>query len=266
MYAGKKRDKVNPEEERLAMWTACRLSGMPLEPPCVCDELGSLFNKDAVIHALMGKSMPKSLPHISSLRHVFDIKLEPSKEANEGGSVKFVCPVTGVAMSGKGKFVIVWPKAGKKSAGIVLSERALKEVPEVVKESVGGEWESADVLPVNPSGKELDLLKDRVTAKREAERAEKMAKKAAKLGIAAVCNGENSINDNGKRLAQDTMHVRQAGNGADLSGAKKKAAAGLMPANADPEIWNSLFTSGKKEPSGKGNNDYMTRGVIKYVA
>jgi hypothetical protein len=41
--------QVNPEEERLAKWTTCQLTGMPLQPPCVCDELGNLFNKDAVI-------------------------------------------------------------------------------------------------------------------------------------------------------------------------------------------------------------------------
>jgi hypothetical protein len=49
MYAGKKKDKADPEEERLARWTTCQLSGMPLQPPCVADDLGSLFNKDAVL-------------------------------------------------------------------------------------------------------------------------------------------------------------------------------------------------------------------------
>lgn len=41
--------QVNPEEERLAKWTMCQLTGQPLTPPCVVDELGNLFNKDAVI-------------------------------------------------------------------------------------------------------------------------------------------------------------------------------------------------------------------------
>lgn len=41
--------QVNPDEERLARWTTCQLSGMALQPPCVADELGSLFNKDAVL-------------------------------------------------------------------------------------------------------------------------------------------------------------------------------------------------------------------------
>jgi len=41
--------QVDPNEERLAKWTRCQLSGEPLTPPCVADELGRLFNKDAVV-------------------------------------------------------------------------------------------------------------------------------------------------------------------------------------------------------------------------
>ncbi len=37
--------QVNPAEEKLARWTTCKLSGEPLQPPCVVDELGSLYNK-----------------------------------------------------------------------------------------------------------------------------------------------------------------------------------------------------------------------------
>lgn len=48
--------QVNPEEERLARWTSCQLSGMPLQPPCVCDELGSLFNKEPVLQVGGGVS------------------------------------------------------------------------------------------------------------------------------------------------------------------------------------------------------------------
>ncbi len=41
--------QVDPNEERLAKWTRCQLSGEPLAPPCVADELGHLFNKDAIV-------------------------------------------------------------------------------------------------------------------------------------------------------------------------------------------------------------------------
>lgn len=37
--------QVNPAEEKLAKWTTCKLSGEMLQPPCVVDELGSLYNK-----------------------------------------------------------------------------------------------------------------------------------------------------------------------------------------------------------------------------
>ena len=41
--------QVNPIEEKLARWTQCQLSGEPLQQPVVADQLGFLFNKDAVI-------------------------------------------------------------------------------------------------------------------------------------------------------------------------------------------------------------------------
>lgn len=44
--------QVNPAEELLARWTTCRLSGLPLTPPCCVDELGYIFNKDAVIQVM----------------------------------------------------------------------------------------------------------------------------------------------------------------------------------------------------------------------
>lgn len=54
--------QVDPREEALARWTRCRLSNETLAEPCVCDELGSLYNKEAVLNALLTKSMPKSEP------------------------------------------------------------------------------------------------------------------------------------------------------------------------------------------------------------
>lgn len=42
--------QVDPTEQRLAKWTRCQLSGEDLAPPCVADELGHLFNKDAVVN------------------------------------------------------------------------------------------------------------------------------------------------------------------------------------------------------------------------
>lgn len=59
MYAGKKKDKVDPREEALARWTRCRLTNEPLAEPCVADDLGNMYNKEAVLNALLTKTVPK---------------------------------------------------------------------------------------------------------------------------------------------------------------------------------------------------------------
>lgn len=66
--------QVNPVEAKLAKWTRCNLSGEPLHPPCVADELGNLYNKDAMVQALVSKSLPGSLSYISSLKHLIDLR------------------------------------------------------------------------------------------------------------------------------------------------------------------------------------------------
>lgn len=66
--------QVNPVEAKLAKWTRCNLSGEPLHPPCVADELGNLYNKDTMVQALVSKSLPGSLSYISSLKHLIDLR------------------------------------------------------------------------------------------------------------------------------------------------------------------------------------------------
>lgn len=66
--------QINPVEAKLAKWTRCNLSGEPLQPPCVADELGNLYNKDVIVQALVTKSLPGSLSYISSLKHLIDLK------------------------------------------------------------------------------------------------------------------------------------------------------------------------------------------------
>lgn len=41
-------DKVNPAESTYAKWTRCHLSGEPLAVPVCVDELGNVYNKDAM--------------------------------------------------------------------------------------------------------------------------------------------------------------------------------------------------------------------------
>jgi hypothetical protein len=129
MYAGRKNDKVNPLEELHAKWTRCHLSGELLSPPVVVDELGNVFNKDAVVNALLHKTMPAPLAYISGLKHLTEVKLERNASSSAGGGgpvengaatgpsndAQFCCPVTGVAWNGRYKFVVF------KASGLAVS-------------------------------------------------------------------------------------------------------------------------------------------------
>jgi hypothetical protein len=184
MYRTKKADKVDPKEELLARWTRCHLSNELLQPPCVADELGSLYNKEAVVHALLQKALPPQLAHISSLKSLINLKLEPVPATAAGSSSngkqqqqwRFQCPISGQEVNGRARFVIHRP------TGWVISEKALKEVPAAAEEALGGKWTAADLVPVNPTGEELDGLRVKLSDKLAAEREKKAAKKAKKQG------------------------------------------------------------------------------------
>ena len=141
---------------------------------------------------------------------------------------------------------------------------------------MGGKWEAADLLPVNPSGDELQTMRENLLLKRAAERAAKKEKKG-KCKAAPVANGSNAepaANGSGgvgsKRAAEGGGAAAAAPTNGGVAkapsctAAKKFKAAELKPQGADNEVWNSLFTSGQA-PNGRGNNDYMTRGASRYV-
>jgi hypothetical protein len=182
---GKKPDKVNPAEELLARWTRCHISGEPLAEPCVVDELGSLFNKEALVHALLNRTLPAALAHISGLKQLPTLRLEPLPRAGGGkagaaSAAAWQCPITGLEMNGRARFVVHRP------TGRALAERALKEAPAAVEELLGGPWAADDLIVVNPLGDELFEIRERLAARMSAERQKKLAKKMAKKGADAA--------------------------------------------------------------------------------
>lgn len=247
MYAGKKPDKVDPAEQRLALYTTCRLSGEPLRPPCVCDDLGSLYNKDAVLMALISKAIPKSLVHLTSRKSVHDVVLYPAEGADP--RVRFGCPITGLSMSGRYRFVAV--KSTVDERWHILSEKAVKELPVVVQGKIGCALpDTKGMLPIYPQGDELNDLLDSVMSKHREELVEKAAKKAKKEKKKRQReeNDNNGMND---KAAVDPH--------------KKPASIQQnIPDGATPAVWKSLFVD-KKNKVPEGDAGYMTRGVRKYI-
>jgi hypothetical protein len=92
------------------------LSGETLAAPVVVDEMGNLFSKEALVHALLHKTLPPQLAYISSLKHVTELKLERNASHGNGAAAQqgavgpsneaaFCCPISGAGFNGRYKFV-----------------------------------------------------------------------------------------------------------------------------------------------------------------
>ncbi|CAG9466777.1 unnamed protein product [Pedinophyceae sp. YPF-701] len=247
MYKNKKVGETDKNEERIARWTRCQLSHEELSEPVVCDDIGSLYNKDAVIRALLAKAVPPHLAHLS-LKTIFDVKLtrggaargdgarvQGEAGAAEAGRSPFVCPVSGVEMNGRVRFV------AERGSGVVVSERALKQegLSGIVEELVGGrkvadcEW-----VPINGSAEEVRALKEAM-ALRVAAAKKKKSKKGKAKGEAEKAEG--------------ALGVRCG------AVAKKYLARDHVPEGASKEVWASLFTGDKKEDEWH-KETYLSRG------
>ncbi len=111
-------------------------------------------------------------------------------------------------------------------SGHVVAEKALKEVPAVVEELVGGTWGPEDWILVNPAGEQLDEMRVKLAAKLAAERDKKARKKAAKSAAAGTCGAAA-----GGEQQQQPQQQQPDGNGAvaglsSSSGPSTSAAVG----------------------------------------
>jgi hypothetical protein len=117
-------------EMKVAVAENCAITQATLKFPVAC-RFGYLFNKDALIAALVNKSLEPQFKHIRKIKDVHDATLTTNpaySDAPKGAEVldsardcHFICPVTQLPMNGKYKFVLI------KTTKTVLSERGLKE-------------------------------------------------------------------------------------------------------------------------------------------
>ncbi|GAX81855.1 hypothetical protein CEUSTIGMA_g9283.t1 [Chlamydomonas eustigma] len=277
MYLGKKVEKVNPAEGLYAKWTRCHLTGEPLSPPVCVDELGNVFNKDAIVHALLHKSMPPPLAYITSLKHITPLNLHPNPSRINNGSAmtssssstalalkgssgpsnesQFCCPVSGVEFNGRYKFVVF------KSTGHVVSDKALKDAPDVVKELVGvTSWTASDLLPINPDEETLDRLREAVAARMASDREKKKLKKEAKqsLGLSSTIAAAGMIETFTSTTTQNKTGSEQTVEAASYASGSAERSSGILteggpinirdapPAAAAP----TLEGSNKRIPEG----------------
>ncbi|KAL4397763.1 hypothetical protein HN51_002294 [Arachis hypogaea] len=256
MYAVKKPDKVDPNEQRLSKWLNCALSNEPLTEPCVIDKLGNIFNKESLVEALIGKKLPKEFGHIKGLKDMIKVHLSVIPGVgNMGSGARFQCPVAGLEFNGKYKFFAL------RNCGHVLSAKALKEVKSSTCLVCHSEFREGDKIPINGSEEEVAVLREKMEEEKAKTTKEKKTKKVKNGG------GVNGDDLEGSRLSGtkhgiDVKAVEKASakveannngkvslkgvNDASAAAAKRFKASDLAPANATKEVYASIFTSSKK--------------------
>ena len=66
----KKKAKVEKGEQNRSKWGLCTLTKQPLTAPIVADKLGLLYNKTAVLEALLEGPLPSEFAHIQRAKRV----------------------------------------------------------------------------------------------------------------------------------------------------------------------------------------------------
>ncbi|KAK4772368.1 hypothetical protein SAY86_014143 [Trapa natans] len=244
MYAEKKPDKVDPNEQRLSKWLNCALSNEPLREPCVIDKLGNVFNKEALVEALLGKKLPKAFRHIKGLKDMMNIELSRIPGVEKGhGDAQFQCPVTGLEFNGKYKFFAL------RGCGHVLSSKALKEIKSSSCLVCQQEFKEHDKVVINGSEEEVAVLRERL----EEERLKIKETKSKKVKNGEVAT-DRVIGIKQKALAKDDGSRRADSN----ASAKRFKVVDLAPENANKEVYASIFTSSKKS---EFKETYMCRSL-----
>jgi len=163
----KKPEQKDKDAELAALWKCCAITQQQLQEPIVVCHMGKLYSKMSLIESLLDRStLPVELKYIKSLKDVKDLKLTRNPEFNteenkKEGAVdhrasQYICPVLGLEMNGKFRFVAVW------NCGCVFSERAYKEIATKNCHKCTKPFEDDDIVIINGTTADLDLMKKRM--------------------------------------------------------------------------------------------------------
>ena len=149
--------------------STCSLTGVPLnwqEPVVVC-RLGHLYLKEQLALALLRKSLGPAYSHIRRLSHLIDVRIStspsstpsstPSSFATSSASSfipsdRVCCPVTGLPLDGKHRFLVT------SACGCLVSERATKHVPSTQCLVCSLPLAAEPYIPLAPSPEQLLAL------------------------------------------------------------------------------------------------------------
>ncbi|GAC97911.1 hypothetical protein PHSY_005499 [Pseudozyma hubeiensis SY62] len=216
-------EKVDPELLRQSLWTVCSLSRQPLQPPVASDQLGHLYNKDAILSHLLARHQSTSssnsdpIPHVRGLRDITELNLtpntlyrapSPTSSSKDHSVYPFMCPLSSKQMDGNQRFVYIAACGCAMSyTGLrttVAAAEASKEKPEQRPCPVCGKAFNAaglvkakqpevggSLVTINPGEAEQTEMREAL----DKARAEQAAKKKAKTRTADQATEKGKAQD-----------------------------------------------------------------------
>jgi hypothetical protein len=288
-------ERVPQQLRRFEACKTCALTGEPLAPPVVACELGCLYNKAAVIEALLNKSarpLDDRFAHLTSLKDLTAVTLHADPEQADAGAARgkaaaqaassgadegvterasFYCPVTKLPFNGRHRFYAVRP------SGHVVSERALamthfalcplSEVAlrpaaahaEAVEPTDGAPARkplSPDLLPLVLSDEQFECAQKQLRATHAARRAKK-PKAQHSQGAPAAAGAETA------GAAPKPSAARSALDASRGASATPQGDPGRAPQSS--AVYASLFlpqhVRDEADRRVREGKDYMTRAI-----
>jgi len=270
----KKPEQRDKDGHRLYKWQHCAITQEPLRKPVVACEMGRLYNKESIIELLLNKdrsNAPANTEHLEKLKDVVELQLQPnpafdsSKHAvgdglyNDALISPWICPVTGLEMNGRFKFVFAF------TTGKVVADRAVKVLRKDPAEAEN--FKEADIVTINPEEEELDLMNSMMIARRARIKAMKKAAKEAKRknesgfkvpeAVAGGSSGSSPDSDGQPALKkskpEEISAFRDQKKTNDPSKIKKSKPSSVQEDPNASEIYKRLFSSHKSalnQPKG----------------
>lgn len=271
----KKKPEAKDKESDLAFkWKCCAITQENLQEPIVTCHLGKLYSKIALIEALLDRStLPLSCKHVKSLKDIKQLNLTKNPEFKKDSNKKdgtpdekgapYLCPVLGLEMSGKFRFVALW------SCGCVFSERALKEIGTKNCHNCTKPFEDDDVIILNGNEEDLEIMKVKMAIRQQNQKKNKEKKVKIKTEVpfdnesgcsSKDCSQKRLLNvkpeDTSKKLktTNDAASLSKIGN--VISCGKVTKAEEIKKMKSDysvakdknvSDVYKSLFTSHKSE-------------------
>jgi len=249
----KKPEKKDKTSEQKHKWNDCAISQLPLQQPVLSCEYGNLYNKESVIEFLLEKKDLDKFSHLRGLKDVKELNLTDnpalSREDDKmdiSDASKYVCPVTGLEMSGKHRFCFIW------DCGCVMSERALKEVPSKSCHKCGKEYNSDNIIILNGDDADFEKMKSNMLARRQAA---KLAKKSRKRPAAEA--GETTSKE--KKISKTDKKAEQNGASKVKTKQDKSKTKSVQEDPAASDTYKSLFTTcDEAKKQGKQHSGWVS--------